>query len=107
MALVPLPPGIRPITARWVFKLKPSANGIDALYKAWIVAWGNEQVHRVNFQETFTPTVCWESIRLIIAFAAHHGWPFYQIDVVTAFLNDALEDEIYMLQPPSCTAPGQ
>jgi hypothetical protein len=54
---VPLPPGLRPISTRWVFKLKPGLDGKDALYKAHIVAHGNEQIHGVNFQETFAPMV--------------------------------------------------
>jgi hypothetical protein len=104
--LVPLPPNVRPITAKWIFKIKPGiARGPD-LYKARIVARGNEQVHGINFQETFAPTVRWESIRLIIALAAHHGWPIFQLDVVTAFLNGHLTDDVYMLQPPGCAKPG-
>jgi hypothetical protein len=71
--LVSLLPGIRPITAHWVFKLKSDINGVDALYKARIVACGNKQSHGVNFQETFVPTIFWESIHLIVALAAHHG----------------------------------
>jgi hypothetical protein len=29
------------------------------------------------------------------------------MDVVTAFLNGALDDDVYMLQPPGCAVPGQ
>jgi hypothetical protein len=53
--LVPLPAGIRPITSRWIFKLKPSSNGNSALYKARIIACGNEQVHGVISKKLLRP----------------------------------------------------
>jgi hypothetical protein len=105
--LVPLPFGLRSISARWIFKLKPSLDGTDALYKGRIVARGNEQIHGVNFQEAFVPMVRWESIHLIIALAASHCWPLFQLDVITAFLNGALSNDVYMLQPPGCIVLGQ
>ena len=88
--LVPLPPHVRPIFAKWIFKRKPGYDGKQDILKARVVARGFEQRHGVDFQETFAPTVRWESIRLATTLAAHHGWPIYQMDVVTAFLNGVL-----------------
>jgi hypothetical protein len=105
--LVLLPPGVGPISARWVFKIKPGPTPDATIFKARIVARGNEKVHGVNFQETCAPTIRWESIRLIISIAAHHGWALYQLDVVTAFLNGHLDEDIFRLQPPSCVEPGK
>jgi hypothetical protein len=36
----------------------------------------------------------------MFAVAAHFGLTVYQMDVVTAFLNADLDEEIYMSQPP-------
>jgi hypothetical protein len=36
----------------------------------------------------------------MFALAAHYGLTIYQMDVVTAFLNAELDEEIYMAQPP-------
>jgi hypothetical protein len=36
----------------------------------------------------------------MFAVAAHFGLTIYQMDVVTAFLNANLDEEIYMSQPP-------
>lgn len=57
----------------------------------------------VDFQETFAPTVWWESIQAITALAAFHGWPIHHMDAATAFLYGCLYTKpFFMLQPPSC-----
>ena len=74
--LVPLLPRVRPIIAKSVFKFKPSSlPSAPPTFKARIVACGNEQVHGVNFQETFAKIIKWELIRYIISLAAHLGGP--------------------------------
>ena len=40
-----------------------------------------------------------ETIRLIIALAASHGWEMHHLDVKTTFLHETLDEEIYMCQP--------
>ena len=69
---VPCPPGVRPITSRWLFKIKPGTPNIPPKYKARVVARGCQQQHGLDFQETFAPTIRWESIRMITAIAIHH-----------------------------------
>ena len=44
--------------------------------------------------------VRWETIRTIIAIAVHLNWPIHQLDVLIAFLNGILKEDVYMLQPP-------
>jgi hypothetical protein len=39
------------------------------------------------------------SVHLILAIVAHMNLELYQIDVRTAFLNEELNEEIYMDQP--------
>jgi hypothetical protein len=34
----------------------------------------------------------------------HYGLTIYQMDIVTAFLNTGLDEEIYMAQPPGLPA---
>lgn len=38
-------------------------------------------------------------IRLMISMAAKHGWKIYHFDVKSAFLNDLLDEDIYVDQP--------
>ena len=99
-SLVPLPPDKKAITSKWVFKLKPGINGETTRFKARLVARGFEQTDGVDFVETFAPVVRWETIRILVAIAVHLNWPIHQLDVLTAFLNGILKEDVYMLQPP-------
>lgn len=47
-----------------------------------------------------------ESVRSIIAMAAHHGWIVHHMDVKSTFHNGELEEDVYMAQPPGFKLPG-
>jgi hypothetical protein len=104
--LVPLPTDKRAISSRWVYKIKPGANGNPTRYKARLVARGFEQQDGIDFLDTFAPVVRWETIRILIAIAVHLNWPIHQLDVLTAFLNGILREDVYMHQPPGFITPG-
>ena len=97
--LVDLPPHKRAISSKWVFKVKSSNNGHPPRYKARLVARGFEQRDGVDYLETFASVVRWETIRILIAIATHLNWPIHQLDVLTAFLNGILAEDVYMHQP--------
>ncbi|KAK1680636.1 hypothetical protein QYE76_041484 [Lolium multiflorum] len=46
-----------------------------------------------------------ESIRILLAFAAHYGFKLQQMDVKSAFLNGPLHEEVYVKQPPGFEDP--
>jgi transposase InsO family protein len=96
-----LPPGRKAIACRWVFNVKPSLNGDGFVrkFKARLVVKGFSQRAGIDYNETFSPVAHQESFRIILALAAQHGLFLRQIDVVGAFLNGQIEDEIFMNQP--------
>jgi hypothetical protein len=63
------------------------------------VAKGYSQVKGLDFDETFAPVARLESIRMLLAYATHHGFKLYQMDVKSAFLNGPIKEEVYMEQP--------
>nr|GEX61275.1 zinc finger, CCHC-type [Tanacetum cinerariifolium] len=40
-----------------------------------------------------------ETVRLILALAAYHGWQVHHLDVKSAFLHGDLKEEVYVTQP--------
>jgi hypothetical protein len=61
------------------------------------VAKGNSQVEGLDFDKTFTPIARLESIRILLAYATHHDFKLYQMDVKSAFLNEPIKEEVYVL----------
>ena len=61
----------------------------------------------MDYEETFSPVVMLKSIRILLSIAASLDYEIWQIDVKTAFLNDNLDEEIYMSQPEGFIVQGQ
>jgi hypothetical protein len=57
---------------------------------------GYSQVERLDFDETFTPVARLESIHILLAYATHHDFKLYQIDVKSVFLNGPIKEEVYV-----------
>jgi hypothetical protein len=53
--LVPLPAGRKPVSCKWVFKIKQGANGDMERYEAKLVARGFTQTYGVDYNKTFAP----------------------------------------------------
>jgi hypothetical protein len=52
----------------------------------------------LDFDETFAPVARLESIRMLLAYATHHGFKLYQMDIKSAFLNGPIEEDVYVEQ---------
>ncbi|CAI7870722.1 unnamed protein product [Closterium sp. NIES-53] len=97
--LVALPEGRRPISSKWVFKVKSGADGALEQFKSRLVAKGFQQKEKVDFGEIFAPVVKPVTLRTVLAGAAVKGWHMKQMDITTAFLSGILLEDIYMAQP--------
>ena len=105
--MVPKPISRAPVSNKWVLGVKYDGKGEIERYKARLVARGFDQKYKIDYDETFSPVVKYSSIRTILAYAAMKGLHIHQMDVVTAFLNGILEEDIYMTQPVGYVAPGK
>ena len=104
--LVKLPKGRKAIGCKWIFKTKIDGEGNVERHKARLVAQGYTQKFGVDYDQTFSPVVSFESIRSIIAIAAKNGLKLHQMDVKTAFLNGELTEEIFLKQPEGFVEKG-
>jgi hypothetical protein len=53
----------------------------------------------LDFDENFTPVARLESIHILLAYATHHDFKLYQMDIKNTFLNDRIKEEVYVKQP--------
>jgi hypothetical protein len=65
-----------------------------------MVAQGYTQVDGLDFGETYVPVIRLEAIRILLAYACAHNIKLYQLDVKSAFLNDYINEEVYIEQSP-------
>lgn len=84
---------------RWVYKRKLKADGTTERYKARLVAKGCQQRAGIDYEETFSPVVKYDSVRSVLALAASNKMYAEQFDVQTAFLHSILTEVVYMEQP--------
>ncbi len=82
-----------------MFTTKYDERGVEIRKKARLVARGDRQKKGIYYNETFAPVVKNVSLRYIINFAFENDIPLHHLDVVTAYLNGDLSEEIYMRLP--------
>ena len=105
--LTELPKGARAIGVKWIYKTKLNERGEVDKYKARLVVLGYAQKYGIDYKEVFAPVARWDSIRLILALAAHKDWNIYQLDVKSAFLHGNLEENVYVEQPKGFIKKGE
>jgi hypothetical protein len=103
--LISSPPGVRPITCKWVYKIKTRSDGSLERYKARLVARGFQQEQGRDYDETFASVAHMTIVRTLLAVASVRHWSVSQLDVQNTFLNGALREEVYMQPPPGYFVP--
>ncbi|WVZ93714.1 hypothetical protein U9M48_039674 [Paspalum notatum var. saurae] len=96
--LVPTPSHVRPITCKWVYKVKARSDGSLERYKACLE-------HDRDYDETFAPVAHMTTVRALLAVASVREWSISQLNVKNAFLNGELCEEVHMQLPPGYSVP--
>ena len=101
-----LPPGTKTLPIKVVFKLKLNLDDTIDKYKCRITAKGYAQRHGIDYTDTYSSVVDRTTIRVLLALASTRpGTQIHQLDVVTAFLNAELREDIYIEVPPRFQVP--
>ena len=94
--MVPRPKNHPIIGAKWVFRNKMDEQGVITRNKARLVAKGYNQEEVIDYDETFSPVIRLEAIRMLLAYASFMNFKLYQMDVKSTFLNGFIEEEFYV-----------
>jgi len=87
----------RTISCRWTYRIKPTN---PPTYKARLVARGFSQVEGIDYEETYSPVVSDTAVRVLLTIAATLDWELHQVDVVMAYPNAKLKEQIFIKPPP-------
>ena len=107
--LVPLasvPASANVMHCHFVFAIKRKADGSIDKFKARLVADGNTQKHGVDFDRVFATVVKALTIRLVLAIAAARDYNLSSLDIRQAYLQAALDEDLYMRAPPGVNNRG-
>lgn len=89
--LVPKPNDVKPISCKWIYKLKVHPDGIIDRYKAQLVARGFSQEYGLDYDETFSPVAKIITVHVLSAITASKSWNLWQMDVKNVFLYGELD----------------
>ena len=105
--MVDLPSGRRSIKNKWVLKIKHKADRLIECYKTRLVVKGYTQEEGIDYEDIFSLIMRITSVHLILSIVTYIDLELYQMDVKTVFLNEKLNEEIYMDQPLGFETKGQ
>jgi hypothetical protein len=99
--IVPLPCDCTEMKGKWVHMMKQSKQEGKVIYKAQYMAKGYSKIEGIDYEETFSPTTRFNTIRMLIQKAVNESLHLNQMDVKGAYLNAPIDKELCVQQPPS------
>ena len=86
---------------RWVFKVKLNSDGSIEKYRARLVIKGYSQIFGIDFFETYSPTLRYSTLKILIIFSLILNFNIYILDIKSAFLEGKfLHDAPLFMQCP-------
>ena len=104
---VDIPKDKNVLPGKWVYRVKYGPDGQVDKYKARYAVKGFARVEGLDYFETYTPTCKPETFRTLLAIATQKDLELGQMDVKSAYLHSATEEEIYLDQPQGFVKQGE
>ena len=83
-----------------VFTVKRLDDGVIEKFKARLVADGSTQVHGIDFDRVFSTVAKISTLRIFLVIATAYDYNLTSIDVVKAYLQATLSEDLFMMVPP-------
>ena len=83
--LVDPPQYKKPISLKWVYKVKVNPKGEVVKYKVRLVEKGFLQKVGIDYGEVYAPVARIETVRLVVAITTNANWSMHQLDVKVYF----------------------
>lgn len=96
--LIPKTEHDRVINTKWVFKIKHAEDGTIQRFKARWVVNSMRQIESCDYNQTFSPVVKANLVRIVLTVAITRNWVLNQIDVSNSFLHGKLDERILVTQ---------
>ena len=80
--------------------MKYCVNGDIKKFKTRLITKDFSQKYGIDYEKTFTPTIRFDSLRILLAVVAIKNLKYHQIDVSNAFTETSLKHDIFMQAPP-------
>jgi len=102
-----VPKGQKVMRGVWSMKRKRRVGTGDVYkWKARLCIDGSSQQKGINYWDTYSPVVSWETVRSLLTLAILNGWETRQIDFVLAFPQAKVDCPMYMEVPQGCNVEG-
>ena len=82
-----------------MFKSKLHINSSLDKLKARVVARDFSQMHSIDYEDIFAPTVKFDTLHVFLALVALENLKCHQVNVNNAFTESFLKETIYMAPP--------
>lgn len=101
-----LPQGSKPISCKWVYKVKRNANGTVKKFKARLVARGFLQKYGLTYHDSFAPVAKVVTVKIMLTYVVLNKWNVYQMDINNTFLHGTLEEDVFLTPPQGFEVPN-
>jgi len=99
---VQLPKGKQSVNLGFVYALKDATNNSPMRFKARLVYKNHPFANTSTWDEVFAPVVDKSTLRIFFTLVGRKGLKMRQADVITAYLNADMTDEVFVKLPTSC-----